>query len=188
MKNNLIILFLLFQSITLLGQEKESLFFLETDSTWIKEIFVFPLRFAQEISYEGTEDARFPEGWSKKESPYFWSYAFAWNISLTEELTEKELEDDLKIYFNGLMSKQNTTVKFVKRDDENDTSIYLGKVHTFDSFFTKKPMTLNVKAESFYSEKSKKTVILFRFSPQEFENIVWGKLEDVKVSANICDL
>ena len=188
MKNNLVIIVLLFQSILLFGQEHEDLFFLETDSTWKKEIFIFPLRFAQEISYNGIEDARFPEGWREKESPYFWSYAFAWNISLTEELTEKELEDNLKIYFDGLMSRQNSTAQLLKKDDENDTSIYIGKVETFDAFFTKEPMILNVKAESFYCEKNKKTIILFRFSPQEFESVVWNKLEEARVSANICEL
>lgn len=77
MKNNLLTITFLFYSILSFSQEKKDLDILTTDSSWSKEVFHFPLGFAKEIHYEGTEDARFPRGWSKQNHPNFWSYVFA---------------------------------------------------------------------------------------------------------------
>lgn len=35
---------------------------IQTDSSWGKEIFHFPLSFAPSIHYQGIEEARFPKG------------------------------------------------------------------------------------------------------------------------------
>ena len=185
MKNIIITILLLSYSILLLGQEKEHLFFLETDSTWRKEMFHFPIHFASDINYEGIEDARFPVGWEKQDSPNFWSYAFAWDIEHSEQITETELEVDLQKYFNGLMRWQKTSVEILKKEETNNTTKYAGKVNTNDAFFTKEPMTLNVLIEKIYCEKKKKSIILFRFSPKEFGDDVWQKLEEVKLPAAI---
>ena len=96
MKNILTITLLLFCSNFLLGQENEHLYFLETDTTWRKEMFLFPINFAPDIDYKGIEDARFPEGWEKLDSPNFWSYAFAWNLENSGDITESDLEVNLQ--------------------------------------------------------------------------------------------
>jgi len=57
----------------------------------------------------------------------------------------------------------------------------------FDAFFAKKPMTLNVKADKFYCETKRKAVIIFRFSPKDFGDGVWPKLEAVGLRAGVCD-
>lgn len=177
--------------------KKDNVNLLETDTTWRKEIFNFPIHFAKEINYEGFEEAQFPEGWRKKDSPDFWSYVFAWNINLNTELTANELETNLQIYFDGLMKVINkdpelvlpkTIAQFHKKEDANNISRYTGKVEIFDAFVTNKPMTLNVSIDKYYCEQKKKSIILFRFSPKEFGNDIWGKLKKVTLRANICDL
>lgn len=198
MKNTIVTIIFLSCSIFLFGQEQEEGFFLETDTTWRKEIFHFPIRFAQNINYEGIEDARFPIGWEKKDSPNFWSYAFAWKIATKGELAENELEADLQKYFDGLMGigvnkneellLQSTTAVFLKKENTKNTSRYIGKIKTIDSFFTKKPMTLNVLVDKYYCDEKKKAIILFRFSPKEFGDDVWHIFDEVKVPANVCDL
>ncbi|MFT5386316.1 MAG: CubicO group peptidase (beta-lactamase class C family), partial [Saprospiraceae bacterium] len=50
-----------------------------------------------------------------------------------------------------------------------------------DAFFTKEPMTLNVSVEKIYCAQKKKSILLFRFSPREFEDDVWQKLAEVKL-------
>ena len=185
MKNIITIILLLSNSILLSGQEKEHLFFLETDSTWRKEMFIFPIGFARDINYKGVEDARFPVGWEKQDSPNFWSYAFAWNIEHSEAITETELEVDLQKYFNGLMKWQKTSVEVLKKEETNNRAEYKGKVKTKDAFFTKEPMTLNVLIEKIYCEQQKKSIILFRFSPKEFGDDVWQKLEEVTLPVSI---
>lgn len=175
-----LILFVSFSSF-LLAQKNDHFFFLETDTTWRKEMFVFPINFAPDINYEGREDARFPEGWEEQDSPNFWSYAFAWNIEHNKNITESILEADLQKYFNGLMRWDKTTVEIDKKEEANNKTSYTGAVKTTDAFFTKEPMTLNVKAEEIYCPEKKKSIILFRFSPKEFDAAVWQKLGEVKL-------
>lgn len=185
MKNIILITLLISFSTLLLGQENEHLFFLETDSTWRKELFHFPISFAPDINYQGAEDARFPVGWEKQDSPNFWSYAFAWNIENSGEITEADLEVNLQKYFNGLMKWQKTSVQILKKEENNNTASYTGMVNTTDAFFTKEPMTLNVRVEKIYCKQKNKSIILFRFSPKEFGNDVWQNLEEVKLPTSV---
>ena len=53
MKNILVLILLCTCSFLLIGQEKEHLYFMETDSTWRKEMFLFPIHFAKDINYKG---------------------------------------------------------------------------------------------------------------------------------------
>lgn len=187
MKQNSLIFLLLLTSLSLFGQEEQSPSLLVTDTTWSKEIFHFPINFAQEIKYEGIEDARFPKGWSKKDSSTFWSYVFAWHINLNTEPTEKDLENNLQLYFNGLMNKPTTLAVFLKTGDAQGIATYKGKVSTFENFFTKEPITLNVLVEKHYCAQKKKSIIVFRFSPKEFSDDVWLKLKAVKLNGDVCD-
>jgi hypothetical protein len=187
MRNIAVVLIMLYHVLISFGQEQEDLFFLETNSTWRKEIFQFPLGFAPDIPYEGIEDARFPEGWEDSTSTNFWSYAFAWNIAGTKEIPESELEHNLKMYFDGLMGTQHTMTLMVKREAGYSATKYVGKVLTYDAFFTKKQLVLNVLIDKFSYDNKTKSVILLRFSPKEFKHDVWHMLEEVKLPANFCD-
>lgn len=193
MRNTLLFIVLLLSSTIIFSQEKKSLNLFETDSTWIKEIIEFPIGFAQDITYEGFEDLRFPPGWSKEESPYFWSYVWAWSINNVREVTTSELEKNIQLYFDGLLG-----LDFYKIDDKplrktnavfikNDTFHFVGKVKTHDTRYTKKPMTLHVQVENYYCKKENKAIILFRFSPKEFEDNVWTLLRTVKLIDNSCE-
>lgn len=191
-KTVLLIIILFAQSLLLDAQETASKHVLETDSTWFKEIFVFPISFAPEIKYTGIEDARFPPDWSKADSPEFWSYLFAWHIERNEELSGVELEHNLQLYFDGLLGlnnervKEKTTVTLAKNDIANVKSSFIGKVKTLDTRYTKKPMTLNVLVEEHYCERKRQSIILLRFSPKEFEHDIWQMLGDVKLLKDVC--
>ena len=124
MKNALIIIALLLHTIVTFGQEKEDLNLLVTDSTWIKEIIKFPIGFAQEIKFEGFEDLRFPPGWSKQDSPNFWSYVWAWSINGIEGLTENEMEKNIQFYFDGLLG-----LSFNRNNKEEKKTTY--KCHIY---------------------------------------------------------
>ncbi|WP_347924252.1 hypothetical protein [Pontimicrobium sp. SW4] len=175
------------------SQEKQDLAVFETDSTWIKEIIEFPIGFAQEIKYEGFEDLRFPQGWSKEDSPNFWSYVWAWSIIDTEEVTTNDLEKNIQYYFDGLLGLdfykiddkplRKTNAVFIKKNK----SQFVGKVKTHDTRYTKKPMTLNVTVETSFCEQENKTIIHFRFSPKPFDNPVWDTLAEVKLKKDFCE-
>ena len=191
-KTAFLIIILFTQSVLLTGQESESHYVLETDSSWFKEVFIFPIGFAREIEYVGIEDARFPPGWSKEASPEFWSYIFAWHIERNDVLTGIELEKNLKFYFDGLLGlgnkdeSQRTNVTMTKNKTANVHSSFIGEVKTLDTRYTKKPMTLNVLVEEHYCEQQKKSIILLRFSPKKFGHDVWRMLGDVKLLNGVC--
>jgi len=195
-KCNCIIIALLLHSIVLFGQEQESLYLLETDSTWRKEVFTFPPSFAKELNYEGFVEAQFPEGWRKKDSPEFWSYVFAWNIEGNEMLTTNELEANLQIYFDGLMKVvnkdknivlPNTIAQFHKKENANNISKFTGTIKIYDAFVTKKIIPLNVLVEKYYCDQKKKSIIFFRLSPKDFGNEIWLKLEKIKLRDDPCE-
>jgi len=197
MKVNMLIICLLLHSIVVFGQEDQPMEVLKTDSTWIKEIIEFPLGFAQEIKFKGFEDLRFPPGWSKEESPNFWSYAWAWSLNDVKKLTESELEQNIQFYFDGLMGLslrkhngvniQPTNAIFIKKEISRGNYHYIGKVKTFDTRYTNKPMTLHVLVEQHYCSQEKRSIILFRFSPKAFGNQVWELLKKVKLRTNFCE-
>ena len=180
-------------SISLVAQneskpKQDTLDLLVTDSIWGKEVFTFPIRFASGIKYEGIEEAQFPKGWSKKESPNFWSYVFVWDIEGNKVNSEKELEADLKTYFDGLMNSQNTMTQFSRIENSNTKTNYIGKVSFFDNLRTKEDISLNVRVEKQYCKRTNKSMVVFRFSPKEFNHEVWNTIEKVILQANACDL
>lgn len=174
-------------SLQLFGQEKSDFNLLQTDSTWNQEVFHFPITFAPEIEFEGFEDARFPKFWAKKDSTDFWSYVFVWSINNPVEITSGVLEKNIEMYFNGLMNYQNSMALFIEKEPSNNGNNYIGKLKTFDALVTKTNMTLNVTSQCYYCEHNKKTVVVFRFSPQEFGTVIWNKLEKVSLRTDFCD-
>jgi len=190
------LLLLLFQSMLTFGQEElEHPDILVTEDNWGKELFKFPIRFAQEIKYTGMEEARFPKGWGDMESSEFWTYAFAWEIDTESPLTTTDFEINLQYYFDGLLGLSldrkdkvsQTNANFLMQETASNKSTYMGKINTFDTRFTQKPMRLHVQAESHFCEKEKQSIILFKFSPRPFEDAVWQKLDGVQVKAGFCD-
>lgn len=196
-KNALLIVVFLFHSMVVLSQEEEHPDVLATDSTWGKEFFEFPIRFAQKIAFSGIEDARFPKGWGDEESSEFWSYAFGWNIDREKAISEDDMEVNLQYYFDGLLGLEGaserdekilkTRALFIQTETLGDRVFYIGKIKTFDTRFTKKPMTLHVQVEQQYCKQIGKTMVLFKFSPKPFDMGIWQKLEEVKLRDDLCE-
>lgn len=196
-KSSIVVILALLFTTASFSQEEENLDVFITDSTWVKEIIRFPIDFAQDIKYEGFEDLRFPRGWSKQDSPNFWSYVWAWSINGIEAPSESNLEKNTQLYFDGLLGLDyfkiddvkapKTNSVFIKIASSKDTIRYVGKVKTFDTRYTQLPMTLNVQVEHFYCETQQRTIIVFRYSPKPFDDGVWNKLREVKLRADICE-
>lgn len=198
-RNILLTLVLFLNSMLSFGQEQEAeklaARLLKADNTWGKELFMFPISFAQEINFKGVEVALFPKGWSNEESPEFWSYAFAWEVEADQPITKTALESSLQLYFDGLLgidilkkndaNIQKTKALFIEKEAKAGTSRFTGKIEIFESRITKKPMTLNVTIEQDYCKSSQKAVILFKFSPKEFEHKTWEKLSEVSLRTDM---
>lgn len=164
---------------------------LDADDSWGKELFAMPLHFARDIKLNGIEDARFPKGWLNTESHEFWSYVFGWNVSLTEELTESQLEDYMQKYYDGLSNDVNkdrdrNLPKAIAKFSKTDALSFEGKVTIYDSFVTKKQLDLNIRVTQQICHDKNKSAIIFRISPAPFINQIWNKLEEIKIRKDIC--
>ena len=196
MNKIIIISILLNCSIYSFGQQKEEINLIQADSTWGKEIIQIPFWFAQEIKFNGHEDIRFAKGWEKIDSTGFWTYVFAWDINLNTKPTTKFFEDNLKLYFDGLMKVVNedtlliipkTKALFIEKERKKEITTFTGILEIYDAFTTKKMIKLNVTIESYYCKKTKTFIPLFRFSPKDFKHEAWEMLNQVTLRPNICN-
>lgn len=178
------------------SQKKEEINLIEVDDTWGKEIIEIPFWFAPKIEYIGFEDIRFAKGWENIDSKGFWKLVFAWDINLKTKPTAIFFEQNLKIYYDGLMKVVNeeegivipkTEALFTSYKSKNNLINFTGIVKTYDAFTTKKMINLYVYIEVYFCEKSKKYIPLFRFSPKEFKDKSWNDLNKVKLRPKICN-
>ena len=194
MKNKYIALItlLLLCSITTFGQKNE-FNLIKLDSTWGQEALRFP---ARNMNYIGVGEVRFPpKGWIKPEHAFFWSYTYAWSINVNRKISEEELELDLVKYFNSLnkvdmdttADKRFSSSKVTKTKRNKSTTFFKGYVKIFDRFATNQMITLNVLIESHYCKKNKRTLILFKFSPKDFNHETWKMLEKIKLRSKKCE-
>jgi hypothetical protein len=165
---------LLFFSVLFFGQQFEEKQLLKTPVTWSTELFTFPIGFAQEI----------------------WSYIFAWNVIATTPLTATDFETYLQYYFDGLMNIKDlgngttvlpTNALCIKSEEIGNTSLFTGKIRLYEGRYSKKMMILNVLATQYFCKKDKKTVVVFRFSPQPFGAAIWGTMNAVQLVETVCD-
>lgn len=189
MKNALFII-TLFCSIFTFGQKIEDISLIKADSTWGKEIIKFPIEWAPNLKVKGFEELLFSPKWSDPKSDQFWSLVIAWNIETETPLTLKEIENNFKGYFDGLMKPNhwatefpNPAVNFTKKLNNN----FNGKMTLFDGFHTGKIINLNIKAEHHFCEKTKKMILVFLISPKEFKNKIWKTLNEVQLKKDFCN-
>ncbi|KAA1240352.1 hypothetical protein [Aquimarina sp. RZ0] len=156
---------------------------------WRKETFDFPLAFAPSLTHKGTEYVRFTPGWSEQDSKDFFSYVFLWDIDKNPRLSARMLETEMEVYFDGIMhniSKKNSkhlqeipkAKAFFEKLNEHS---YVGKILTYDAFFTKKEISLTITVEYIPCDILKKQLVLFKISPQQINHPVWNKLNSISI-------
>ena len=192
----ILLLLTFFCAISVFGQKEDYKRALVTfDDSWREEIIPMPIGFAPQIPLKGIEEVRFAKGWSTKGDDTFWTYAFLWNIELTEMLSTKQLELYMQYYFDGLMTTVNkdkdkvvpkTIALFLKKETNTDANHFVGKIQLYDSFHTKDIITLNCTVLQYNCTKEKKSMVLFHFSPKEFGHATWDELHTVKLKEKPC--
>lgn len=177
-----------------IAQETAHLQILKTPN-WGAEYFDFPIKFASAIPYKGYEEAVFPKGWSNKDSIEFWSYAFAWKIEANIKVTTQVLELQLETYFDGLMdikNRANGSTIFPTKASLNNTvsntnQEYKGAVYFYEGRYTKQMMTLYTKARLFYCNEENKLILLFKFSPKNYNALIWEQLNTITLLDKSCN-
>ena len=192
-KSILFIILFLINSVISFGQEHETV--LNSPDNWQSEIIPFPLGFAQEINLVGFEDLRFAPGWNDPNSQEFWTYMFAWYVEMGSPMTENTLNEYFSIYYDGLMGVTDNNQGDTSNTNQLDKTLslfiktnegFVGKMRTYDRFFTKDYVTLNIKVKESFCPETNKQIILCEISPKAFDNEVWGIFDEVKLAVR-CD-
>lgn len=190
-KSVLVLTLLITISFTSFGQETETV--LTAPDNWQSEIIHFPLGFAQSIDFVGFEDLRFAPRWSDSSSQEFWTYMFVWYIEKDSAMTESGLTKAFNSYYDGLMGVdhknqadssnqlEKTRCLFVKTD-----AGFSGEMRTYDRFFTKDYIRLNIRVKESFCPKTDKQIIWCDISPKDFKHEVWGIFKHVKLKV-ACD-
>lgn len=158
---------------------------------WRSETIPFPLGFAPEVPYRGTEEVRFAPGFFQPNSDTFWTYAFTWWLEGEPDTSRKGLEGNLTRYFSGLcqavggkkyaFSPDHFRAKLVPaagpaRHGAHEAQAFSGTIETYDPFATGAALTLNVEAQVWDCEQGKHRVVLILASPKTRESAAWKEL------------
>ncbi len=184
------------QSILITSGQEQELRVLESDSTWLKETIKFPLGFAPKLDYQGYDDVRFSKDWRNPDSDAFFTYAYVWNINLSILPTVSSIEQDMRLFYDGLMTAVNrnkdvtvpkTIATFTEIESKKGLPGFNGTLQIYDSFATKKVITLYANVETQYCATQKRYVLFFKISSKTYDHYIWKRFETLKLKENFCD-
>ncbi|MDP9231118.1 MAG: hypothetical protein M3O67_10690 [Bacteroidota bacterium] len=158
---------------------------------WGVERFPLPPDFAPQIAYEGVEDLRFAPGWGESTSEEYWSYAYLWWLDGTPKIDAGSLQENLKAYYTGLVSRNiisrkipankvvptNVIIKKVKTI-ASDIETYSGEIHMLD-YMTQQPIILNTLIHIRNCELQNHKTVLFEISPKPFVHSIWQQFNKI---------
>jgi hypothetical protein len=155
---------------------------------WSTERFALPPDFAKQLAVRGVEDLRFSPGWGEPKSEDHWSYAFLWWLEGKKDMDASFLQDNLKIYYSGLLNRNIKPRKIsmekiypvvVKMKNVNTAS---GDIKTFEgtvsmlNYINQEPMILNIIIHEKYNVDKTHDFLLFEVSLKAFTHPNWVKL------------
>jgi len=158
---------------------------------WDVERFQFPIDFARQIPYKGIEDVRFAPGWGNKSSEEYWSYCFLWWIDANSVIDAVSLQEDLKLYYTGLVGRNIEPRKIPKekwvpvkanikkiKTLPGDAETYSGTVNMLD-YMEQQPMTLNALIHLQNCNTKNHKAVFIEISPQPATHIIWKKMNEL---------
>jgi hypothetical protein len=154
---------------------------------WQRETIPFPLPFAPSIPYQGVEELRFAPGMFDGHSPELWTYGFVWAIKGSTVFTSERLNQDLQVYFEGLIRSREKkadmrAIRVHAALKQIPSSVpgrlkFSGPVESFDPFATHQPIHLNVVTEVVTCSHGS-SLVSFKISPQPSGHEVWTQLAE----------
>ncbi len=167
-------------------------------NNWEGAVFDVPTWFAKDMQYSGREVIRFHDGFYDAQSTGYWTYAFTLLIEQTNMPSIKDLKEETKRYFVGLvrdLGKHNISnyladnIVVTKMSDwittknnQKRSQIFLLK--SYDSFTTGKPINLNVKITTWLCSNQHRA-IHYAISPHEIGHPIWAEL-NMEIDALKC--
>jgi hypothetical protein len=162
---------------------------------WRKESFQFPLQFAPDIPYEGTEHVRFAPSWSKFGEENGFSYVFMWDLK-NKPVTPEDVEEYLEFYFTGLMKNVGLQRKIADKEAKAVVAVhpmallegwgqgYGVEVRTWNAFSKGEPLLLYGEIGHRYC--GERMQIFFAFSRARRDRAIWEGLRAAR-KATSCD-
>lgn len=177
----------------LLGQasqlhaQPETPIIMDQPTAWGYERIDFPLGFAQEIPFEGFEELRFAPGWSKRDSPNYFTYAFAASITNRGKVKQKEIIQFLNDYYKGLSAAvaggkdfkvdvSKITVELQKQGKDR----YHAEVLFFDSFNKGEAVELHMEMKIYPNKKAGTATLLTLVSSKDKSDPIWEELHEIR--------
>lgn len=155
---------------------------------WEIEKFSFPIEFAPEIPFTGTEEVRFAPGWGDESGDQRWTYGFLWWVKDDAMLNAASLKKYLEYYYDGLI-KANIDIKNVPKEKQIKTlvSVSLGTSSskpfiasvTMLDYMSLKPLKLNIDVYIRDCSDNAHRAIFFAVSPQARIHPIWKELERI---------
>jgi hypothetical protein len=157
---------------------------------WGHETIPFPLPFAPELPFHGTEELRFMPGWATPGKPDHWAYLFAWWLESAVPPRKTELEATLVPYYAGLcaaVAGPSSTYdpdgfRVALRTAEagsragHPVERFDGTADLFDAFAGGEALTLNLRIETRACPIARRAVVLIEACPT-FDGATWNRLE-----------
>lgn len=161
---------------------------------WGVERIAFPIEFAPQIPYKGTEDLRFAPGWAKPESDDYWSYTFLWWLEGSPTIDATTLQENLKTYYSGLVGRNisgrnipadkviptNAVITKIKATGNGETA-YVGTIRMLD-YMAQRPMTLQCSITIKNCKDQNRTAVFVALSPKLPNHPIWKELTNIKDS------
>ncbi|TWT60642.1 hypothetical protein [Rubinisphaera italica] len=165
---------------------------------WKGEQIPLPPSFAKEMQFKGIEEARFSPGMFQEKSNTFFSYFFVFKIDPGSELTQKNIERELLMYYQGLSrtifnsrKKEFDTspftcklTKVIPSDSQNiypqGLTEYSAKVKWTEPFVTQKSQILNLIIQAWTDKTTGHGYLFVCVSPQDFKANIWQTMRDIR--------
>lgn len=158
-----------------------------TPAGWKHETIPFPLEFAPDLAFRGTEELRFAPGFFDPSAPGYWSYAFVWFLTDDGPRLERAvIEASLKEYFVGLtkaVAKDKFEPDLSRIEVELRANVepgLVGTVRTIDAFKTRSEVALTVHART--GACGERRFLLVSASPKPRTDPMWAALNEVTAS------
>jgi len=190
MQQYFFICLVLFCHATSLFGQSEQPSLLHQPSDWRFEKIDLPMGFAPEMTVKGYEELRFSAGWSKPDTPNYFSYAFALYLENEAKFKKKKIETFLTQYYRGLSAVVASGKEFdVKVEDitvdlkKQGKGRYHIELVFLDSFNEGQAVNLHMEMWVYPNRKAGTSKVISIVSSQDKDAPIWDDLRTLRKQA-----
>ena len=185
---------MLLMSHSVFAQQTKARYHFGVPDGWRLERTTSPPPFAPKFGFAGIEEIRFPPGWGVFGKPDYWSVAYLFWLDEGQKVDGEVLQDNLKIYFDGLVQigggsvphnipkdKLILTAAHIQKikSEPDDKETFSGTIDMLD-YMAMIPMRLNVMAHLKECSAQHHLPLFIEISPKPYADVIWSDLKKMK--------